>query len=570
MKKRFLIIILILVGLGFAGLAKAEEINNLIVGAYINKDGSVVFNEIIEYDFGTEQKHGIFRDIPIKYRARGGNYNLRVSDVSVVDENNHPYKFQVFYPGNDIQIKIGDADKYVTGKKIYLIKYKIERAINYFSDHDELYWNVTGNAWSVPIKHASIKIYLPETLDIDVKGLDKTCFVGLVGEKNYCSSEYVNENDVGNHFKINSVLFESDKLGPNEGMTSVVSFPKGVIQPTIFQIFLTTLQDNLILGLPFVVLIGLLIYWYRFGRDPKGIGIIIAQFDAPDKLSPAEIGTIIDEKAQNKDLSAEIVDLAIRGYLKITRTEEGALFKTTDYTFKKLKELDDLENDFDKKLMQSIFKSESTVNLSSLKNEMYKEFREAIKMLYTNVVKKGYFTKNPQAIRTIFSTVGIVIAFSAIHYFNDLGYLYAIAFVLTGIIFGIFGFVMPKKTQKGVEAKEYIQGLKLYLSVAEKDRINFHNAPEKNPEMFEKFLPYAMVLGVEKQWAKQFEGIYNQNPNWYNDTTGARFSALVFASHMSNFSQTAGSTMATAPGKGSGFSGGGSGGGFGGGGGGSW
>lgn len=133
---------------------------------------------------------------------------------------------------------------------------------------------------------------------------------------------------------------------------------------------------------------------------------------------------------------------------------------------------------------------------------------------------------------------------------------------------------MPAVTKKGAELKENILGFKDFLSVTETDRLKFHNAPEKTPESFEKFLPYAMVLGVEKEWSKQFEGIYNQQPNWYEDSSGRMFNAMILSSIVSDFSSSATAAMSSQPssaaGGGSGFSGGGGGGGFGGGGGGSW
>jgi len=146
-------------------------------------------------------------------------------------------------------------------------------------------------------------------------------------------------------------------------------------------------------------------------------------------------------------------------------------------------------------------------------------------------------------------------------------------FVLVGITVAVFGLVMPARTKEGVLAREHILGLKSYLQVAEKDRLKFHNAPDKNPKTFEKFLPFAMVLGVEKEWAKQFEGIYNTNPSWYSDPSMGNFSAVVLASGLNNFGNMAQTTLSSKPsssGGGSGFSGGSSGGGFGGGGGGSW
>ncbi|MFA5062052.1 MAG: DUF2207 domain-containing protein [Patescibacteria group bacterium] len=560
--KRILTVIFIIIGLGFAGLARAEEINNFGVVINVNKDSSINVTERVEYNFDGVQKHGIFRDIPIKYQARGGNYNLRISKISVTDENGQPYKYTISYPGKNLEIKIGDADKLVTGVKTYVISYTVDRAINYFSDHDELYWNATGNGWQVAINKASVKIIFSD-FTVDSKNIQAACYMGVSGNQNPCLSHSFTNN--------NAVLFNQGYLSPGEGLTAVLGLPKGTIfQPTQLQNVLLTLQDNLILGLPILVLIGLILYWYKFGRDPKGRGVIIAQFDPPDKLSPAEVGTIIDEKAESRDISAQIIDLAIKGYLKIIRTENGVLFKQPDYTFHKLKEPDDLSNDFDKKLMEAMFESGKIVNLSVLKTKIYSGIAEVIKMIYANTYSKGYFVKNPNTVRIIFSVIGAFFTAGGILLGKDGNILAAISVFISGVMIVVLGFIMPRRSEKGVLAKEHILGLKIYLTVAEKDRINFHNAPEKNPEQFEKLLPYAMVLGVEKQWAKQFEGIYTQNPNWYNDSSGANFSVIAFASTMNNFSHTAGAVMATAPGGGSGFSGGGSGGGFGGGGGGSW
>jgi len=566
MTKKILTVALIIFGLGFAGLARAEEINNFDVTAHINKDSTVNIEERIVYDFGTENKHGIFRDIPIKYKARGGNFSLRIHDVSVADENNQPYNFTVSYPGNDIEIKIGDANELVTGIKTYVITYTVDRAINYFSDHDEFYWNATGNEWQVYMDKPTAKVFYPEALkESDVK---TDCFYGLTGETNTCPIIKNAKNAEG---LVEAASFGYNEiLGANQGLTFVVSIPKGmIIQPTWMQNFMATLMDNSILGLPILVFLGLLLYWSKFGRDPKGKGVIIAQYDVPDNLTPAEVGTIIDDKTQSKDISAEIINLAINGYLKIARSEKGLMFKTPEYTFTKLKEPDDLPNEFDKSLMAAIFSLGPTANLSDLKTKIYREIALVVDSVYNSVVSKGYFAGNPKKIRSVFYLIGGFVLYGGFYLSSEMGWLAAISMAISGVLIMIFGYVMPKKTQKGVDAKEYIEGLKLYLSVVEKDRIKFFNAPEKNPETFEKFLPYAMVLGVEKEWAHQFEGIYTQNPNWYSDTSGANFSALVFASQMSSFGNTAAASMATSPGGGSGF-GGGSGGGGGGGGGGSW
>ena len=564
-------IIIAIIALVFWGIifqsANAEVIDSFDAEVKINSDASFAVSEKIQYDFGTAQKHGIFRDIPIKYQARGGNYNLRVSEISVTDEMSDNYNFTTSYPGNDLEIKIGDADKLVSGKKIYVINYVIKRAINYFDTQDEFYWNATGNGWLVAIKKATLKVSLPQ--DVKSELLKSDCFQGSFGSAEKCQNNLVD-----------SAGFYSSgrELAPGEGLTVVFGFPKGIVhEPSFGEKFLETLKDNGILFLPLLVLFFMLWLWRKKGRDPQGRGTIIAEYDAPDNLTPLEVGTVADEKADKKDISAEIIYLAVKGYLKIKKTESKILFITsTDYVLEKLKNAETLENDFDKKLMSALFSDGENVKISDLKNVFYESVKEINEKIYANVCAKGYFPKSPEKIRKIYLEIGIGLLLFGFFLGGLWGVWGVVSFIFSGSIVIIFSFLMPQKTLKGVTAKEYILGLKEYLSVAEKDRLKFHNAPEKNPERFEKLLPYAMVLGVEKEWAEQFKDIYKQNPSWYEDGTGSptALNSLIFVNSLNSFSSEANASLYSNPSSassgGSGFSGGGSGGGFGGGGGGSW
>ena len=581
-------IIVIFGALSFISSAAAEEISDFRSEIKINADSSINVAEKIEYDFGALNRHGIFRNIPIKYKAREGNYNLRISNISVTDENGLSYKFQKSYPGNNIQIKIGDPNSLVSGKKTYVINYKIGRAINYFDSYDELYWNVTGNEWPVMIRQSSAVVTLPS--GADESQLKTQCYFGVLGSATNCQTSISG----------NEIFFSAPRaLSSGEGLTIVAGFPKGVVnKPTALQEILAVVLDNWILGLPLLVFLIMFYIWYTRGRDPKGRGTIIAEFGPPDELTPTEVGTIIDSTADNADISAEIIGLAVRGYIKITRIKsKKIIFDSTDYLLEKMKSEDDLKNEFEKNLMRDLFSSNLTeltklkvsseiektivknslatswVRLSDLKNRFYKSLSDLKNQVYSAVVDKGYFKKNPKTEKSLYTTIGIALAVVAIFFLSDNIGLYAtISLVLSGIIIALFGLIMPARTKKGVLAKEYILGLKEYLTVAEKDRLKFHNAPEKNPQHFEALLPYAIVLGVADEWARQFEGIYLQPPSWYSDATGGSFNFLAFNSSLMSFSASANSFMSTgASGGSSGFgSGGSSGGGFGGGGGGSW
>jgi len=565
MKKILFASLIIATSLFFAPkVLAAEQIDNFAVKIKVNQDASINVSEKIEYDFGDAQKHGIYRYIPIKYKARGGNFNLRISDMSVTDETGSTLTTEITYPGDNVNFKIGDADILITGKHTYVINYTIQRAINYFNDHDELYWNATGNEWSVPILKSSAEIILPASLSADK--LQKACYSGPYGSQANCtSSDFVLTSDK----TVTNTLFKQDQLNENEGLTIVLGWPKGIVyQPSIWEVIWETIKDNWILFLPIIAFILLFWRWYTQGRDAQGRKTIIAEFDAPDKMIPAEVGTLLDEKADNKDISAELIYLATKGFLKITH-ENG------DYTLDKLKPDTELTNDFDKELIKSIFGEIARKKLSDLEDKFYKDLAKLKLKLYTDLTTKGYFKSNPNTVRGAYLGVGIAIIFFTFFIGGIFGGLAMFSFIVCGAMIAAFGFHMPARTQKGVLAKEHILGLKLYLTVAEKDRINFHNAPAKNPQHFEELLPYAMVLGVEKEWAKQFEGIYNTKPDWYNDPTATNFTALMLVSNMNSFGSEVRSTFASAPASASsgssGFGGGGgSGGGGGGGGGGSW
>lgn len=565
MKKSISIPIIIL-GLFLCLPVAAEEIKTFDATISINPDATINVAEKITYDFGAEQKHGIYRDIPVEYMARGGKFNLRLADVSVTDENSAPINFSESMNGNYKRIKIGDADVTVTGVKEYNISYKVSRAMNFFSDYDELYWNVTGNEWESQINESRATINLPARInDSEIKS---NCYVGPVGSTNNCISDrfvYSEQN------QINQIVFTHDRLNPKEGLTIVVGLPKGaIVQPSTISNTVETAKDNWIVVIPIIALFGLFWRWRKVGRDPSGRGTIIAQFDAPDNLNPAEISALVDEKVENKDVSAEIINLAVKGYLKINYIDGKGIFKKKDYELEKLKEPDEKLNSYEKKIVTSLFGSSSSVKLSDLKEEFYKDLQAIKKEIYQAVTDKGYFVSNPNKIRNAYYVFGVVVFSLSYFLFGYFGVIGVVSMAITGLLIIIFGKIMPAKTKKGSLAKEYILGLKQYLEVAEKDRLDFHNAPEKKPELFEKLLPFALVLGVSAAWAKQFEGIYNKQPGWYNDPAGVNFSAIVLANNLDSFESKAATVLASAPGGGSGLSGGGAGGGFGGGGGGSW
>ncbi|MBU4332287.1 DUF2207 domain-containing protein [Patescibacteria group bacterium] len=556
----------------FPAISKAsssEKIEAFNVDIHINQDSSITVIENIFYDFGTNSHYGIYRNIPLQYKRQGGNYNLRLKVISVKDEAGEMYRYKTQRLGRDLQIKIGDPDSLVSGLRLYKIIYRVERALNYFQAHDELYWNVTGNDWDVPVEQAAAQVGLPGY--VSPKKLQHACYTGYFAAVDQnCFSQII----TGGVVKFGL----TQPLGSAQGLTLVFGFPKGVvIEPDTSKKILWFLQDNWFVFLPFIILFILTGLWYELGRDPRGRGTIIPRYGPPDNLTAGEVGTIIDEKFNPRDISAAIIGLAVRGYLKIQEIKiKRLLFEKTDWELIRLKNKDMLAETYERKILTGIFGEQDKRTLGTLKNSFYAHLPKIKKSLYRSLARKRYFPTSPDKVRLTYFIIGlIVIALAFLLVAINQNIYTGISISISGVLIIIFASFMPRKTKKGVLAHEHILGFKKYLEIAEKDRMKFHNAPEKRPETFEKFLPYAMALGVEKQWAQQFKNIYTTPPSWYKGAYAGRFSSIYLINNLADFSKQTNQALAANRGSAgsgrSGFGGGGfSGGGFGGGGGGSW
>jgi len=544
-----------------------EKITDFATEIRIKQDATIDVREMISYDFGIGQKHGIFRDIPLEYTRYGGKYRINISNIAVTNTALQEQMTQLSIVNRNYQrLKIGNPNKTITGLQTYVISYKIENAINFLDGYDELLWNSTGNEWTVPIEKSHVKIWLAtSTAEADLK---IACYRGSFGSANNCAKA---EKIAALNGQVREINFSESFLAPGSGLTVSVAWPTGQIsKPDQLRIFLRTVKDNWLMGLPFLAFILMFSLWRRYGRDPLGRGTIVAQFDVPDGLMPAETGVMIDESSDNRDLTAEIVYLATRGYLKITHlSEKILLFDVNDFLFEKLKDDTTGLNHYQENLLESLFRGGRIIKLSELKKHFADNALEIKNQIYASMSQKKLFkNKRPDIIRFLYLILSMAIFFAGIataleaqSYFS----IDAISLTITGIIVIIFGWNMPAKTEKGTLIKEHIEGLKLYLDVAEKDRLDFHNAPEKNAAQFEKLLPYAIALGVENAWSTQFDNIYDTNPSWYHGSNRI-FSPSILTDELKGFS-TAINASARPKGSGSSHS---SGGGFGGGGGGSW
>lgn len=539
----------------------AEVIHDFQTEIKILKDGTVDIIEYIEYDFGIADRHGIFRNIPyIKTNKEGKKFKLDIDINEVVDEKGNKYKWKTSTNSStkEVSIKIGDPDKYVTGIKKYFIHYHVSGAITYFSDHDELYWNATGDEWPVTIMKGLTKVVLPA--DIEQENIRAGCFTGERGSA---------VSDCQTSLQGKEIYYETTRpLSPDEGLTVVVGFPKGIVdvlEPKPYVPFNETWYGKLILFSLALVIGGLLLFWYvcyplwiiykwfKYGRDPKvPIGVTRASYDPPKlgsgrALTPGETGALVDEVAHSHDISATLVDLARRGFLTI---EEK---KKKDFYFHKKKDNDGTLLPFENHLFSGIFKSGDRVRLKN--QHLFSTVSEAKNLLYNSMVTDGLFPKNPDTIRGFYIAMAVVA-------------LMTMNFPLTLIAFA-FGWVMPRKTELGAELSNRGKSLKNFLTSQER-QLAFQ---AKHKMMFEKMLPFAIAFGVEKIWAERFKDINLKPPEWYTSHDSGSFNSVHFTNNLNSsfrsFSSAATPTSSST-GHSSGFSGGSSGGGGGGGGGGSW
>ncbi|HET7853861.1 MAG TPA: DUF2207 domain-containing protein, partial [Candidatus Methylomirabilis sp.] len=306
------------------------------------------------------------------------------------------------------------------------------------------------------------------------------------------------------------------------------------------------------------------------------------RYEPPDDLSPAELGTLMDNSPDMRDITATLVDLAVRGYVLIEEKKEArllGLWSDTDYIFTLRKEPAEWQGlkPHESKLLNALFAngSRTSVELSDLENRFYKDLPEIHDRIFERLLTRRYYTERPDKVRNAYLIAGAVISGIAIsagtfipHWMGLAPLPFVAAGFLTALTIIGFGLVMPARTLMGARALEGVLGFEEFLSRVEADRID---RTVKTPEMFEKYLPYAMALGVENNWVRAFEDIYRQRPEWYRGTDGASFHPRTFVSDLGRMSTQAASAMASAPRSsgGSGFGGGGSsGGGMGGGGGG--
>jgi uncharacterized membrane protein YgcG len=556
----------------YPAVARSWHIEAFHAEVRVETTGRVRVTERIRVRFEGSY-NGIYRDIPIEYRqALGFNYTLRLTDIEVTDAAGNELRYETGRERHYRRIKIWVPDARDAARTVH-ISYTVENGLRWFDEDDrqwtEFYWNVTGDEWPVRIDAASARIVLPRA----ATGVRARAFTGAYGSTASDAEIRIDGPTID--------VASLNRLGIKEGLTVTVAMdtrvngdPTGayvIAPPTTADKIIAWLRSNWPIFLPFLVFFVMYRIWARHGRDPERLPAA-TRYEPPEGLTVSEAGTLIDNRIDMRDVTSMIVDLAVRGYLKI--------FNLTGDTFEFTRLRDRRAWDglatHEIRLLDALFDdgSRDVVSTSDLKNRFYKDLPGIKNALWESLVEHGMYRSRPDHVQAVWLVVAAVVGLGGA--FVGAGTASATgmstvttvtAAVLSAVIVAAFGVLMPARTRRGARAHEETLGFEDFLDHVESDR---YRRMITGPEMFERYLPFAMAFGVEEKWAAAFADLYrDQQPSWYLGPSGSRFHAASLTSDLSNMATNTASVMQSAPRSsgGSGFSGGG-GGGFSGGGGG--
>ena len=611
---------------------EAERILNYHSYITVHKDRTLTITETIKViAAGKQIQRGIYRTFPTKYKDRFNNTIHVGFKILEVKKNGVPESFHPEKVSNGIKLYIGSENVFLRfGEYTYTIVYQTDRQLGFFEDFDELYWNVTGNDWSFTIDRAEAIVELPPEARI----INKIAYTGRQGRqgKNYAFQT----------LRYNKVkFFTTSPLSFNEGLTIAVSWQKGVIpEPTTeekLKYFFSDNQNSMAALLGLIILFSYYsLVWLRVGKDPEK-GVIYPQFQPPQGFSPAATRYVMQMGYSDRVFAAAVVNMAVKGFLKI---EENKHQFTLTKLNSNESNLSSGEKKIANKLFgsQNSIKIKQTNHrflqsaVAALKKSIKREFeklhflRNSNKMIFGIIISILIFaavvltSREPGAAAfmtlwlsgwtagtsflvnnvfkawksalttsgskgTAFASTWFAIPFVGgelfgLIMFTTLTSVLAVLLILVVIFLNILFYRLLKApTILGRRMMDHIEGFKMYLETAEEERLNMMSAPNKTPELYEKFLPYALALDVEVPWTEKFadvlaqssQGAATYSPSWYSGASLSHFSPAAFSTNLGSSLSSAISSSSRAPGSSSGSGGGGSsGGGGGGGGGGGW
>jgi uncharacterized protein (TIGR04222 family) len=547
-----------------------ERILSFHSDVHVFADGMIEVTETIQVRAkGQQIRRGIYRDFPVEYEDRLGNkYEITVEPLAVM-RNDLPESFHTVRNRQDIRTYFGDSNRYLAhGVHTYTYRYRANRMLGYFDEHDELYWNVTGNRWAFPIDKASATVTLG--FDVPRDAIMVEGYTGPLGSKAQDYSRHMDE--------AGAIQFSANRpLPAAQGLTIVVGWPKGLVdEPTNWQRLAWLLSDNRNLLIAIAGLVLLFVYyvpvWRSFGKDPEE-GVIVTRYEPPKGFSPASLRYIRQMYYDDKAMTAAIVNLAVKGYLAISKQGRTHSVRKLDSEQRR-----PALAAGEQELYEALFSEGNSVTLKQKNHELLGKARSVHRASLVADYKQKYFRTNGAlnipAVIIVLVTTALALATG-----NGPTVFVIATVILMFLTMVVFAIIMKRPTMRGRQLLDEMLGFKDYLEIAEKEELNLRNPPEKTPELFETYLPFALALGVDQQWSERFARLLasirtpsgdGYSPSWY-DGKWSSSNLSKATSSLSSGLNSAVSSSVTAPGSSSGGGGGGSsGGGGGGGGGGGW
>jgi len=526
----------------------------------IDADGGLYVTEKIEVQVeGRDIKRGILRDFPTDYRDRTGARVRVPFQVIAVSRNGTTEMWSVGEWENGERIRIGNAAVMLPpGKHVYEITYRTSRQLGFFEKHDELYWNVNGNGWPFAMDRIAADVKLPT--EVPATQIRVEAYTGAQGARG---------RDYRATARTGGASFETTRqLGPNQGLTIVVMFPKGSArEPTSLERVLWWIGDNksVLPGAAGLVVL-ILFLWWRWnlvGRDPRA-GPAFPRYDAPQGMGPAAVRYVDKMGFDDRCFASGLLGLGARGMLRIRQELDGYRIERTGTEVALLPG--------EQALAALVPKSAGVKTIGKTHDPAVQTVRGLLERELALHYDGKLFSRN----RGSWITGALIAAVAVVAMIMlEAPIVPIVAFgVLMAIVLGVFAKLLPAYSVEGRKLQDAIQGLRQYMSVAEKDDLARVKAPPQTPQEFARLLPYAVALDVEETWADRFTAILGAAAvsaavaSYYSsDFGGGQFSGSGLASSLSGMDGTI-SSAATPPGSSSGGSSGGGGGGSSGGGGG--
>ncbi|MEO7368056.1 MAG: DUF2207 domain-containing protein, partial [Gemmatimonadaceae bacterium] len=538
----------------------------------VHTDGSIDVTEMIKVRAeGNQIRRGIYRDFPTRYQDRVGNRVVVDLQVLGIERNDVIEPWFTERRTNGIRINTGnDSFLPVPADYTYTLHYRTTRQLGFFKDHDELYWNAIGTGWVFPIESSTVVVHLPSA--VPVESMHAEAYTGIQGAKGAAYTADLPEPGVA-RYRLR------EGLAPDEGLTIVLGFPKGLVsEPTQGDRFQLLLKDNrgvlVAVGGILVTLLYMVRQWQNVGRDPQK-GIVIARYEAREGQTPAGLRFMENMGYDMRCFTGDVLALAVAGRMKINKEDH---FLGDEWSLQRLNGPASAQlSPGQKTLLAGLFPG-GTISLV-LKNTnaaIVSTARDLHRKVLQNEFQPEFFNLNggKVGIAVLLAVVTGVIAFATSGGFGIPFIIAVMVLALISLI--IFGRLVRAPTPEGRKLLDEIEGLKLYMKVAEKQELASMRGPDEpllDAKRYEAMLPFAVALGVEDAWTKKFTAAAGaaaaaaaaNNMGWYTGR-GPISNLGSFSNEIGHSLSSSISSASTPPGSSSGGGGGGSSGGGGGGG----